>query len=219
MGHEVVARSQQILVAAEELVGLTRNAQAPLSGPLRLGVIPTIGPYVLPRILEQIGSLLPKLELYIREDQTETLLNKVADGSLDLMLGAMPHDLGNVEVMGLAEDPIIVAMSMEHPLSTRNAIGLDDLHQEQLLMLEDGHCLRSHALQACRIVGPVGNEIFQATSLRTLVQMVAANLGYHIDAADCGGERTGISAQRRGPAGDATPPISYAGPGLASDVG
>jgi LysR family hydrogen peroxide-inducible transcriptional activator len=177
LGREIAAGAQRLLVAAEELVGMARNAQEPLSGPLRFGVIPTIGPYVLPSLLPHLNTVLPRLKLYVREDQTSVLLDKLAAGELDILLLAIPYDLGDVETMEIAEDPIVVAMSQNHALTRRNTIDRDDLAGEQLLMMEDGHCLRSHALQACRIVDPVRNETFQATTLRTLVQMVAADLG------------------------------------------
>jgi LysR family transcriptional regulator, hydrogen peroxide-inducible genes activator len=177
LGREIAASAQRLLVAAEELVGMARNAQEPLSGPLRFGVIPTIGPYVLPSLLPHLNTVLPRLKLYVREDQTSVLLDKLAAGDLDILLLAIPYDLGDVETMEIAEDPIVVAMSQNHPLTRRNTIDREDLAGEQLLMMEDGHCLRSHSLQACRIVDPVRNETFQATTLRTLVQMVAADLG------------------------------------------
>ena len=177
LGKQIAARAQSLLVAAEELVEMARNAQEPLSGPLRFGVIPTIGPYVLPSLLPRLGAALPKLQLYVREDRTSVLLDKLAAGELDILLLAMPYDLGDIEVMPIAEDPIVVAMARHHPLCRRNQVDRDDLAQQQLLMMEDGHCLRTHSLQACQIVEPVRNETFQATTLRTLVQMVAAGLG------------------------------------------
>jgi LysR family hydrogen peroxide-inducible transcriptional activator len=177
LGKEIAASAQRLLVGAEELVGMARNAQAPLSGSLRFGVIPTIGPYVLPSLLPHLGAVLPRLKLYVREDQTAILLDRLAAGELDILLLAIPYDLGDVEMMEIAEDPIVVAMPRNHSLCRRNAVDRDDLAAEQLLMMEDGHCLRSHSLQACRIVDPVRNEVFQATTLRTLVQMVAADLG------------------------------------------
>ena len=148
-----------------------------MSGPLRFGVIPTVGPYVLPSLLSHLGTALPKLKLYVREAPTTVLLDKLATGELDVLLVAVPYDLGDVETMQIADDPIVVAMPRNHALSHHKIVSRDDLASEQLLLIEDGHCLRSHSLQACRIVNPVRNEIFQATSLRTLVQMVAANLG------------------------------------------
>jgi len=177
LGKEIATRAQRLLVDAEELVGLARNAQEPLSGPLRFGVIPTVGPYVLPSLLSQLGIALPKLKLHVREAPTTVLLDKLARGELDVLLVAVPYELGDVETMQIADDPIVVAMPRNHPLGHHKIVSRDDLAREQLLLIEDGHCLRSHSLQACRIVNPVRNEVFQATSLRTLVQMVAANLG------------------------------------------
>jgi LysR family transcriptional regulator, hydrogen peroxide-inducible genes activator len=148
-----------------------------LSGPLRFGVIPTIGPYVLPALLPHLGAALPSLKLYVREAPTAVLLEKLAAGELDILLVAIPYELGDVEAMEIAEDPIVVAMPRNHPLGHQKVVSHDDLDGEQLLLIEDGHCLRSHSLQACRIVYPIRNEVFQATSLRTLVQMVGAELG------------------------------------------
>jgi LysR family hydrogen peroxide-inducible transcriptional activator len=177
LGKEIAARAQRLLVDAEDLVGLARNAQEPLSGPLRFGVIPTVGPYVLPSLLPHLGAALPKLKLYVREAQTAVLVDKLAGGELDILLVAIPYELGDVEAMEITEDPIVVAMPRNHPLGNHKVVSRDDLAREQLLLIEDGHCLRTHSLQACRIADPVRNEVFQATSLRTLVQMVAAELG------------------------------------------
>jgi LysR family hydrogen peroxide-inducible transcriptional activator len=177
LGKEIAARAQRLLVDAEELVGLARSAQEPLSGPLRFGVIPTVGPYVLPALLQHLGTALPKLKLYVREAQTAVLLDKLAGGELDILLVAIPYELGDVEAMEITEDPIVVAMPRNHPLGHHKVVSRDDLAREQLLLIEDGHCLRTHSLQACRIADPARNEVFQATSLRTLVQMVAAELG------------------------------------------
>src|SRR5260370_13278176 len=177
LGKEIATRAQWRLVAAERLVGLARNGQEALSGPLRFGVIPTVGPYVLPSLLSQLGIALPKLKLHVREAPTTVLLDKLARGELDVLLVAVPYELGDVETMQIADDPIVVAMPRNHPLGHHKIVSRDDLAREQLLLIEDGHCLRSHSLQPCRIVTPVRNEVFQATSLRTLVQMVAAELG------------------------------------------
>src|SRR5207302_6457061 len=104
---------------------------------------------------------------------TAVLLDKLAGGELDILLVAVPYELGDVETMEIAKDPIVVAMPRNHRLGQHKVVSRDDLAREQLLLIEDGHCLRSHSLQACRILDPVRNEVFQATSLRTLVQMVA----------------------------------------------
>jgi LysR family transcriptional regulator, hydrogen peroxide-inducible genes activator len=177
IGREIVARARRLLVDAEELVGVARKAKEPLSGPLRFGVIPTVGPYILPALLSHLAKALPNLKLYLRESQTAVLLDKLAGGELDILLVATPYDLGDVEAMEIAKDPILVAMPRNHSLGQRKMVSRSDIASEQLLLIEDGHCLRSHSLQACRIVDAVRNEVFQATSLRMLVQMVAAGLG------------------------------------------
>jgi LysR family hydrogen peroxide-inducible transcriptional activator len=128
-------------------------------------------------LLLHLGAALPKLKLYVREAPTTVLLDKLARGELDVLLVAVPYVLGDVETMQIAKDPIVVAMPRNHPLSHHKVVSRCDLAREQVLLIEDGHCLCSHSLQACRIVNPIRNEVFQATSLRTLVQMVAANLG------------------------------------------
>src|ERR1700692_602693 len=110
LGKEIATRAQRLLVDAEELVGLARYAQEPLSGPLRFGVIP----YVLPSLLSHLGTALPKLKLYVREAQTTVLLDKLAAGDLDILLAAVPYDLGDVEAMEIAKDPIVVAMPRNH---------------------------------------------------------------------------------------------------------
>src|ERR1700724_3699637 len=177
LGEEIATRARRLLVDAEELVGFARNAQEMLSGPLRFGVIPTVGPYVLPSLLPHLGTALPNLRLYVREAPTAVLLDKLAGGELDILLVAIPYELGDVEAMEITEDPIVVAMPRNHALRHHKVVSRDDLAREQLLLIEDGHCLRSHSLQACRIVDPGRNEVFQATSLRSLVQMVSAELG------------------------------------------
>src|SRR6202140_3027642 len=146
LGKELATRAQRLLVDAEELVGLARNAQEPLSGPLRFGVIPTVGPYVLPSLLAHLGTALPKLKLYVREAQTAVLLDKLAGGELDIMLVAIPYELGDVEAMEIAEDPIVVAMPRSHPLGHHKMVGRDDLAREQLLLIEDGPCPRVSSL-------------------------------------------------------------------------
>jgi LysR family hydrogen peroxide-inducible transcriptional activator len=177
LGQEIATRARTLLADAEDLVGLARDARDPLSGPLRLGVIPTIGPYLMASLMPRLSDARPNLKLYVREDQTSVLLDKLANGGLDIVLVAGPYHLGDVETMAIAEDPIVVAMPSNHPLREHKVINREDLANQQLLLMEDGHCLRHHALLACRILNPLRNEVFQATSLRTLVQMVAANLG------------------------------------------
>ena len=154
-----------------------RAGREPLAGPLRLGVIPTIGAYVIPGALRGLARKFPKLRLYLREEQTAALLQKLDQGELDLALIALPYDTGDLETMDLAPDRILAALPKGHPLADAKRIDPADLADEELLLMEDGHCLRSHALQACRLSRPGRNEVFQGTSLRTLLQMAAGGIG------------------------------------------
>lgn len=177
LGKQIAERAQRLLIDAEELVTAASNAPDLLCGVLRFGVIPTVCPYILPSLLPHLGAKLPRLKLQIREAQTGVLLEKLAAGELDILLGATPYDLGEIDTMDILEDPVVVAMPRNHSLYRFSVVTPEDLALEQLLMIEDGHCLRSHSLKACDILNPINNELFQATSLRTLVQMVAAGLG------------------------------------------
>ena len=177
LGEEIAVRARRLLSDAEDLVDVAHGGREPLSGSLRLGLIPTIGPYLAPPVMRGLAKAFPKLKLYLREEQTASLLEKLALGQLDLVLLALPYDVGDLETMTLGEDAILVALPVGHRLARAKRIDHDDLAAEPLLLLEDGHCLRSHSLQACGIAGSVANEIFQGTSLRTLVQMAASGLG------------------------------------------
>ena len=141
-----------------------------------------MGPYVLPSLLSHLGTALPKLKLYVREAPTPVLLDKLAGGELDVLLVTIPYELGDVEAMEIAEDPIVVAMPSNHPLRHHKVVGRDDLAREQLLLIEDGHCLRSHSLQACRVVDPGRNEVFQATSLPNACPDGGRGTWHHADA-------------------------------------
>jgi LysR family hydrogen peroxide-inducible transcriptional activator len=177
LGEEIVARGQRLLTDAEAMVEVARGGQEPLSGPLRLGVIPTISPYLVPAMMQGLGKAFPKLQLYLREEQTAPLLEKLAAGQLDLVLLALPYDVGDIETMELGEDRMLVVLPAGHPLARLRRIERDALAGENLLLMEDGHCLRSHALEACQLTGPHRNEVFQGTSLRTVIQMAAGGLG------------------------------------------
>lgn len=177
LGEDIVERGRRLLRDAEDLAEAARGAQEPLSGPLRLGVIPTIGGYFIPGVMPGLTQAFPKLKLYLREEQTASILDKLENGQLDLALIALPYDTGDLETMVLGEDPILVALPKTHPLAKVRRIERADLAGEALLLMEDGHCLRSHALEACRLAGPDRNEVFQGTSLRTLLQMAAGGIG------------------------------------------
>jgi LysR family hydrogen peroxide-inducible transcriptional activator len=177
LGSEIAERGRRLVQDAKDLAETAQGAREPLAGPLRLGVIPTIGPYLMPAAVAGLAKAFPRLKLYLREEQTAPLLEKVTKGQLDLALIALPYDVGALETMALGEDPILVALPKTHPLARLKRIDRAALAGEELLLMEDGHCLRSHALAACRLVGPDRNEVFQGTSLRTLLQMAAGGIG------------------------------------------
>lgn len=175
LGERVAEQGSLIL---SELVELTRQARAesaPLTGALRLGVIPTISPFLLPRLLPALRGRYPKLKLFLREDQTAGLVAQMERGELDLLLLALPCDCaGHSEL--LAVDPLMLVMRKDHPLAAKRQLPADLLQHEKLLTLQDGHCLRDQTLLACGLRGG-GDERYAATSLHTLVQMVDNGLG------------------------------------------
>lgn len=177
LGERVVERARALLRGAEDIVDLVQASRRPLSGTLRLGVIPTIGPYLLPRVLPGLRAAHPDLKLHLREDQTARLLARLSAGELDAVLIALPYDAPDIETMTMGEDPFMLACPPGHPLAGRKAVESADLAAHDLLLLEEGHCLREHALSACRLPGPSKGEGVLATSLATLVQMVANGLG------------------------------------------
>lgn len=178
LGEDIVRRARAILADAEALLDAAQAGAHPLAGELRLGVIPTIGPYTLPRALPAVRRAYPDLRLYLREEQTARILEDLGAGRLDCGVLALPFELGDLEVMPLWKEDVVVALPATHPLAVGSGrVKNDDLARMDLLLLEDGHCLRGHALQACRLGGREDNEAFQATSLSTLVQMVAGGLG------------------------------------------
>jgi len=173
-GRDLVERARRILTASDELVEAARSVAEPLAGPLRLGVIPTIAPYLLPQVLPAVRRAHPLLRLRLREDHTERLLAALDRGELDLLLLALEVDLGEVERLALFRDPFVLAAPAGHPLAARECVDELCLGGEQLLLLEDGHCLRDQALSVCGRVGASELGDFRASSLSTLVQMVAA---------------------------------------------
>lgn len=170
LGRKVAERARGLLKGAEDLMDVAQAARDPLSGPLHLGVIPTIGPFLLPRAMPKLREDFPKLQLYLREDQTARLLERLESGELDAVLLALPYALGDFEVMDLGAD----RFSIVYPADHTPAASIAD---ENLLLLEDGHCLRDQALAACELEGARRNAGFNGTSLHTLAQMVANGLG------------------------------------------
>jgi LysR family hydrogen peroxide-inducible transcriptional activator len=177
IGVETAERARKIVKDVEELVGFATASQEPLSGILRMGTIPTIGPYLLPRVLPGLRETYTRLKLYLIEDLTDRLIDLLHRGRLDVVLLALPYDCGTLETVVLFEDPFVVALPRAHPLTNEVRIKSQRLWCENLLLLRDGHCLRDHALSVCRLADRRLTEGFEATSLPTLVQMVDNGLG------------------------------------------
>ena len=175
LGLEVSNRAKRVLREAEELAELAARGREPLSGRLRLGVIPTIAPYLLPKTLPVLRKAYPKLQLYLTEDQTARLLALLDDGTLDLVLLALPYHADNVETLPLFKDGFQLVTRKDSPLAQKKAATTADLKDADLLLLAEGHCLREHALAACRL--PQADSGFAGASLNTLVEMVAGGLG------------------------------------------
>lgn len=177
LGEDLAGRARELLAQAEDMVLLARAASVPLSGPLRLGVIPTISPFLLPRVLPGLRKRFPDLRLFLREDLTARLVEQLQAGKLDLLLIALPYEAAALDTMTLFDDDFLVACREDHALARRSSVKLDELGDAPLLLLEDGHCLRDHALAACRLPPSPRRDGFAATSLHTLVQMVDSGLG------------------------------------------
>ncbi len=175
-GEAVVERARRMLRDADDIRALARARQDPLGGQLKIGFIPTLGPYLLPRIAPRIGRALPKLQLMLHEYQTASLVDRVVAGDLDLAILALPAETKSLVTRSLFAETFLVAMPEHHRLTAKKRVKSSRSSGEKLLLLEEGHCLRDQALEVCARVGTEEQD-FRATSLETLRQMVAAGLG------------------------------------------
>ena len=176
-GEEIVERARRILEASEEIVELARGHRDPLAGRLRLALLPTIGPYLLPNVAGKLRKQMPRLELMLYEYQTDPMLEKLHSGEIDVGILALPVQMDGLDSQELYQEPFTVAMPANHRLAQRSSIRVSDLEHETLLLLEDGHCLRDQALDICSGTGMHEKQDFRATSLETLRQMVASGVG------------------------------------------
>lgn len=178
-GREAVGRAEAILAQADDLVQAVRAAGQPLAGRFRLGVIPTIAPFVLPKTLPVLRRDYPKLRLFLREDLTSRLVADLRTGALDAALIALPYDMSGLQWAHVSDDELLAAAPANHRIAGATRVTAKELEGDDLILLEDGHCLRDHALAACGLAPPKtsDDESFAATSLPTLVQMVSSGLG------------------------------------------
>lgn len=176
-GREIATHARLCLRDIEYLSEVAHSNQQPLTGRLNLGIIPTIAPFILPDLLPKLRSEYPELRMYLREETTQICHNLLIDGELDLLMIALPYKLSNVEVLPLFKDPFLLACHKDSKLINPENYSLDDLPKESLLLLEDGHCLRDHALSACKIRDQDMVSRFAASSLLTLVSMIDSDIG------------------------------------------
>ena len=177
LGSEIARRAAQLLTGASDLVDFAKHGQKILSGVLRLGVIPTIAPYLLPRVLPALQKQYPELKLELRETQTDVLLDELSRGGLHLLILALPAGNGDIETRKLFDDPFLLAVPADDPLPAKTRVQARDVSPRQLILLEEGHCLRDQALAFCSNPSSADPAGLGATSLGTVMQMVANGYG------------------------------------------
>ena len=175
-GLEVAERAEHILAATRDLVDFARHRDV-LSGPLKLGIIPTLAPYVLPRVLPQLQAKYPRSRLELRETQTKTLLEELVRGEIDCVMLALPAESADVETLRLFDDPFLLAVPAADERRLRGRVNIADVDQRRLILLEEGHCLRDQALAFCATTRRDAPASLGATSLATVMQMVANGYG------------------------------------------
>jgi len=176
-GHDAAARARVIVAEVEQMKEAARRSRDPEAGAVRLGIFPTLGPYLLPHVIPRIRERFPQLELLLVEEKSDVLLARLREGKLDAALLALPVLDDQLHSEFLFEEPFLLAVSAQHPLAGRKRLDVQELSAQRLLLLEDGHCLRDQALEVCRLFGANEKSEFRATSLETLRQMVAADVG------------------------------------------
>ncbi len=176
-GEQVLAQAQAVLRHAGEIREIGKQAGDPFSGRLKLGIIPTIAPYYLPQILPVLKSVFPLLEVDLFEGQTRTITEQLKRGELDAILLALPLGDDMFREAAVCDEPFLLAVPTGHALARKKSITAEDLSGEEVLLLEDGHCLRDQALEVCHLAGANEHINARATSLETLRQMVANGLG------------------------------------------
>lgn len=177
LGNQVVAKAHRLLREAEELSELVQSHGAPLAGELRMSVIPTIAPFLLPRILPRLRQERPQLKLFLREEPSAAAIESLHHGRADCVLLALPYATGEVETELLFKDELLVAFPKDDPRDPPASITASMIDENRLLLLEDGHCLKEHALAACNRPEMRASATMIGTSLHTLVQMVDNGLG------------------------------------------
>jgi LysR family transcriptional regulator, hydrogen peroxide-inducible genes activator len=177
IGEEVAIRARRLLQEAEGIKQLARSQFNPLAGDIKLGAFPTLAPYYLPHVLPKVAKALPELRVYLVEEKTHVLLQQLLAGTLDAALLALPLSTEQVDAIPVYKEDFVLALPKKHALARLKKIELLDLAEQNLMLLDEGHCLREQALSVCQLAGIGENTTFRASSLETLRQMVASGLG------------------------------------------
>jgi LysR family hydrogen peroxide-inducible transcriptional activator len=178
VGSRIVERARVVLRESDHIRDIARRTQDPESGSLRIGLFPTLGPYLLPHVVPRVRERFPRMEMLLFEEKTEDVLHGLRDGHLDVGLLALPVHDDQLHEEFLFEEPFVLAVPSEHPLAGhRGPVSSNVIEGQSLLLLQEGHCLRDQALEVCRLAGAAERTGFRATSLETLRQMVAAGVG------------------------------------------
>jgi LysR family hydrogen peroxide-inducible transcriptional activator len=176
-GEQVVQQTQRILVELNALTALSEQLRDPMGGDLRIGIIPTIAPYLLPKVLAPLREAFPNLKIQLTEGQTANITRMLKHGDLDATLLALPLGEENVEEVALLDEDFVFAVPANHPKAQLTEVDPSDLEGEEVLLLEDGHCFRDQALEVCQAHRGIESKSYSATSLETLRQLVAAGVG------------------------------------------
>lgn len=177
VGQDVVERAKAILTDVDDVISLCEASREPFQGTIRLGVIPTIAPFILPKMLKSLRAQHPDCKLFVREDLSQSLVDALQVGDLDVLLLALPFPAEHTDTLSLLEDPFYLAAMPNTRLVMSGKLRTKDLQGADMLLLEEGHCLRDHALEACKLRERDVRVPYQATSLTTIVQMVANGIG------------------------------------------
>lgn len=177
VGEQLLVKARDVLNAAHDFEASAKALHDPLSGDLHIGLIPTLAPYILPHIMPALNTTLPNISFYLHENQTHDLLQQLSEGKLDLLILPWLDEMERFERYQLFEEPLVMTTAQQHNLAKKSLVNFDDLHNQKILTLEDGHCLRDQAMGYCFSAGAEEDHSFRATSLETLRYMVASNMG------------------------------------------
>jgi LysR family hydrogen peroxide-inducible transcriptional activator len=177
IGRDIAERARRVIAEVDQMAEVARRSQDPEAGTVRLGLFPTLAPYLLPHVLPAVRQRFPRLELLLVEEKTDQILARLRDGRLDAGVLALPVHDDQLHVEPLFDEPFLLAVPRDHALAGRDSLRLGELDHQHLLLLEEGHCLRDQALDVCRMSGADERDGFRATSLETLRQMVASGVG------------------------------------------